>query len=228
VKPDVSPPVVAEAPKPDAPKVEPPQAREAGLGPQEVRPPLNPAEPEVLARVMGENMDVAVAETAKALFSLSPEDVEALESEPVVTIPKLLARGFVQSQRQMLLTMARIVPAMLERHLTLQTKVKANESAFYDRWKEIDSAKHGDLVAKTAVLYRQLNPQATMAQAIEDVGMMVLGLAKIVPAAAAAAPSVGNGMAKTPPFRPAVGGPAAVPQQVESQPWDVLDPSRSE
>lgn len=168
------------------------------------------------------------------MFALSPEEITGLEENAVATIPRLLARTYVQAQRSMLTTLQRALPAMLGVHLSQKEKHDSNESRFYDRWKDsgIDRTKHGPLVTRLATMYRKMNPAANFDQMVEELGPAIVMAAKIQPPALqpSAPPRPGNGLARPQPspFVPAGGGPGAMSNQPQGEAWDILDPSRME
>lgn len=241
---EVTPPSVgeggAQAQKPDATAGETPKPAQAG--PQEgagtaPSPPLTPAEPLKIAEGLLQHEAALTQHVAKELFKLSPEEVEALEANAVEAIPNLLAKGYVKSQYNLMRQLAQVVPAMIQKQTAVMQRVQDSQSRFYDRWKDagIDRVKHGDLVTKYAMVYRQANPQATREQMIEDLGPMVIMAAKIAPPTPAPA-GRGNGQRapagaarppQPPPFVPAVGGAAAGSATTElDEPWMIADPTR--
>lgn len=241
-------PPSAEPPKPAATAPEPaapaptatPAPTEATSPTAATQPNLDPFDPGQLAQHLEQNQEQVVQYVADNLFKLSDKDVEALESDVVGTIPKLLARSFVAAQQNLLMQMSRIIPNMIQRHgeVTKQHNEAVNE--FYTRWPDIGKAKDqrvaigdkqvavADLVKQYATVYRQMHPQASRQDAIEAVGPMVMMAAKLVPSAAAPqspaqrpspmAPTGASGRPPQPsPFTPAgpsAGGaaPTTVPQ----------------
>lgn len=229
----------AEPPKPAAQPAEPAAPNPAATpAPTEatsptaptVQPNLDPFDPGHLAQHLEQNQEQVVQYVADNLFKLSDKDVEALESDVVGTIPKLLARSFVAAQQNLLLQMSRIIPRMIERQGEVSKQHNEAVNEFYTRWADIGKVKDqkvqigdkqvavSDLVKQYAVVYRQMHPQATRQDAIEAVGPMVMMAAKIVPGAAAPqapaarpspmAPTGASGRPPQPsPFMPA--GPAA-------------------
>lgn len=219
----VEPPKQVEA----APVVQQPVvAREAG--PQEASPPPSPADPGRMAQLLLEHEPAAIQHIADTVFKLSNEEIEALETNAVETIPKLMARAFIKAQQSTLQHLARSVPAMFEQYLQVKSSSVAAEREFFGKFPQISSKEHGDLVKRIATTYRQANPSASREQMIADVGAMVMQLAKI-PAVTAAPTGTLNGNGVRPPqsspFTPAGAGVVAAPQQVEAQAWDILDPN---
>ena len=211
-KPEVkpAPPAPAAAPKPEAtapqpaaatPAATPAQSEATSPAPQ-VAPNLDPFDPGHLAQHLVQNQEQVVQYVADNLFKLSDKDVEALESDVVGTIPKLLARSFVAAQQNLLMQMSRIIPTMIQRQGEVTKAHGEAVNEFYTRWADIGKMKDqrvtvgdkqvpvSDLVTQYAVVYRQMHPQASRQDVIEAVGPMVMMAAKIVPGAVPAAPQV--------------------------------------
>lgn len=215
-------PAAAKPPTPTAPEPKTPEpAKVEPPATPGTSPPLDLSEPAALALAMQENSDAVLQEFAEKYFKLSPEDVEAMESDLVAATPRLAAKIMFQSQQATLNMLARILPAMLTKHQSATKQNEANANRFYDRWKDvgITREKHGAMVTRTAQLYRELNPQATLEQMIEDLGPIVVQQAKLAPPA----PTSTTPMVKPAPFVPAVGSPPmganTLPQPSE---WEML------
>lgn len=223
-------PAPAQPQAPQAPQQAQPGPQEAGATPPQPQLPT-PAEPARMATSILENLDAMAEHLAQTPeFKLSEADIEAINNDVTVAIPKLMARTFLRAQAGALSQMERVVPALVERFMTVSKARDAAKSKFYDRWKDtgIDRTKHDEIVDRLAKTYRKENPQATLEQVVEDLGPLVMMVAKIVPPAPGAAPRQ-NGQAGTPmvagrrppspPFQPAVGGPASPPSAQAPDPW---------
>lgn len=242
----LSPPVKAppepKPAKPAPPKAEPaakvtepakPQPAATPAPTEATSPPapqasLDPYDPGALAQHLGQNQEQVVQYVADNLFKLSDKDVEALESDVVGTIPKLLARSFVAAQQNLLMQMSRLIPTMIQRQGEVTKAHSEAESEFYTRWPDLKREQHSDLVLQYARVYGQMHPQATRQERIEAVGPMVMMAAKVVPGAAPSvapqarpspmAPTGASGRPPQPspfvPAGPAVGGatPVTAPQ----------------
>lgn len=189
----LKPPVSAEPPKPAA--VVPPQAGPAvvatpGQTPtaseaaaQAAVPQLDPSDPLSIAAHLTQHKDAAIAHIAAKLFKLSPEDIEALEADTVGTVPRLLARTFVELQTTMLTQMSRLVPAIIQRQTELTRRNGEAMNEFFKRWPALNQAAHGDLVTRYAIGYRQMHPQDTKEQMFENLGPLIMMAARVVPGA---------------------------------------------
>lgn len=227
---------VAEAPV--APGAEPKAAAEAPAAPGASPPPappvqLDPFNPGQLAQHLLSVEAQATDFVANQMFALTPEDREAIETDVIGHIPKLLARVFVKSQQNVLQQLDRLIPTMVQRHTDAMRRNMEGESKFYARWPNI-GREHASVVNNLAVAYRQMHPSATLDQMIEDIGPFVMMQARIAPSAAGAptagqparqAAAAANGRPPQPaPFVPAGSGsgPASQPKTSELNPWEAM------
>lgn len=226
------PPGGAEPPKPaPAPGTQPTEApaapapTEPTSAPGEAGAQLDPYDPGALATALQANEVAAIQHVAETLFKLSPEEIEALESNTVEAIPKLMARSFIQAQKNMFQQMARLIPAMMMKQTKALEKHASNEAKFYARWPDLKPEVHGSVVQQYAAVYRQMNPQAKLDEMIEALGPMVMMASKVTPTLSPATPQPvrpaspmaanGSRPPQPSPFTPA--GPVsggATPQQV--------------
>lgn len=226
-------PAVAGQPAAASPTAAPAPAAVQGA-PDQSTPPaqespyIDPYDPAALGDHLMRNEADATNLVAERLFQLSAEEKEALEADVIGTIPKLLAKVFVKSQQNVLTQLGRMIPVMTQRHLEGMRRNLTNEMQFYQRWPDIKSDLHGETVRKYAAVYRQMHPQATLGQMIEDLGPMVMMASKIVPSVSApAAPGAParavNGRSPPPsPFVPAGAGPATASRTVEQNAWEAM------
>jgi hypothetical protein len=242
VTPEVA-PAAPQAPPVQTPPAPPPAGQQQAEG--QVAPSAQPAptpgqalpqgggldtfDPSSLSQHLAANEDAAVQFTAENMFKLSPEEVEALETNMAEAVPRLMARAFVKSQLNALSQMARIVPAMIQRQTEMLKRNSDNETRFYGRWPDIKADKHGDMVRKYAAVYRQMHPNTTLEQMIEDLGPMVMMAARVVPQVGGQAanpvsrPSTTNGRAPPPPpFVPAGSGATNASRAPELNPVEVM------
>lgn len=159
----------AQAAQPTSPASETPSPS----SPQETTPSLSPSDPDALARALIQHEAAAIEHLAESAFKFSPEELTALDTDVIGTLPKLMAKVMVKSQQMFMKNLSQIVPAMLDRHATTTAKSKENEDAFFSAWPQLDRTKHSDVVARFARVYRGANPTATREQMMQDVGLMV-------------------------------------------------------
>lgn len=233
----VEPPVTPQAPVQTAPTTPVPTTpTPAAPAPTPTAPravELDTFDPAALGQHLASNEAAAVAFAAENVFRLSPEDIEALETNVVEAVPKLLARVMVKSQLNTLGQLARIIPAMIQRQTEVVRQNTENETKFYGRWPDIKQDQHADLVRKYAAVYRQMHPNVTLDQMVEDLGPMIMMAAKIVPqvggapvtgqTARAMTPAPANGRPPPPPpFAPAGAGATNSSRSPELTPIEAM------
>lgn len=224
---EVKPPVGAEPAVPATPAA--PAVEPAAPGPTQ-KPQLSVSDPGSIAQALISQEGPAIDHLAETMFKLSAAEVEALESDAVGTIPKLMARAVVKAQINMLSSLAAMVPAMIQQSVSQMQTNSQNLRSFYQKFPQLKVAEHGPIVERVARSYRQMNPGVSREQMMEDVGAMVLTLAKIpatVPGTVTpASPFRANGNPPQPsPFVPASAGVAAAPAAKVEEPWGFLDPT---
>lgn len=220
-------PAAPAAPAAAAPEAQPPQQPAQPTGQQGQPSPLpSHAEPAKIADTLLQNRGAIIDHLAATQFSLSKEDAEALETDAVGFIPKIMARVFVEAQAAAMRQMQQVIPAMQERMSEATKRHEASVNKFYARWPEINR-QNEPLVLRMARTYRQMNPNSTLDQMIEDLGPMVMIAAKIQPGVHTngAAPQVQPLVTPQPrrqppsPFQPAGAGPSGPSPVPAADPW---------
>lgn len=184
---------------------------------------------EALRAEVDKNKDVFINALAQEVYKLDQSDMDELDAQPAVAIPKLLAKSHFNIVQNVLGTLAAQIPHVVGGVLEARKKQESLEDEFFTRWKDsgLDRSKHRQQVLQIAQAYRQLNPNATKDQMMEFVGaqaVVMLGLHKqpaVQPSGMqpqAAKPLVPQPAA----FQPAGQGvPAAVtPAAQSSNPWE--------
>jgi len=222
--PPIADPAAAPKQEPKAePKPEPAAPQATPQAPTDELP--SPSQPSEIAAYMQKHAEALTEVLVQKHFNLSLEEAEALEAEPAKMVPKLLAKSFIASQTAMLNHLTRVIPAMIQAQQAVSKARDESVNQFYSRWKDtgMDQAKHDATVQRLARMYRQMNPDASRAQMIEDVGLMVIAAEKLNGAAKPA--SAGNGASPKPvAFTPAPAGVGAVPQSAgNDDPFGFLD-----
>lgn len=200
-------------------------------------PALDLYDPAVLAQGILSNEQATIDHVAATMFALTPEEVQALETDTVGTVQKLCARTFVKTNANMLMQLSKLIPTMIQRGLADTRRATTNEDSFYAAWPQIDRNVHRDLVNRYGVAFRQMNPNTTKEEMINLLGPLIMMAAKIPftgqptpqaqPAASVhpvAGNPVANGVRPPPqsPFVPAVPGPAANGQEPQLEPWEAM------
>lgn len=241
--PVVTPPASAAAPQPGAPPAVPPvaaasapaapQAAPAQTPPQEPQTaaPAAPAQasaptdPGSLARELEQHRDgVIAALAADPRFGLSQEEATLLETDPGKAVPQLLARTYYQAMSAALSHMNNFVPQMITRHIEGQRIQNEREATFYDKFKGLNKAKHGQDVLTFARIFRAQNPNLPMEDLFGLVGAAVMAKHGINGVASAPLGTPAGGpppqpAITTPPFTPAAAGTMVRTTPLEESPF---------
>lgn len=200
-------------------------------GQQGQSPPVNLADPVQFLQSLEVNRAQLSEAVASQLYQLSAEDAEAFATDPGSVLPKLAANLHMNVLQAAVKQISAMVPHLISQHGTLTREHDQNMGKFYARWPDIKMDQHGGVVNRAAQMYRAMNPQTTLDQMIEDIGPMVLMMAKIAPSAARPGqqqqqPQGVPGVRPPPasPFVPAMSSPAAPHAQSNGQddPWGGL------
>jgi len=147
------------------------------------------------------------------LFNLSSQDAEALETDAVGTIPKLMGKVYAQSMASAANLIRSLVPQMIETGVSAQQGrvQRANEalSEFYQANPHLSADRHGAAVDRWAKSFRAANPQASRKDAIAFVGRAVSAEFGVWPNGGHHAS--GAGVSRALPFAPARQGGRAPP-----------------
>lgn len=222
-------PAVTPAPDPKAPPVaEPPAAV------SDPKPAIPPATTPSAPRSAREELDQAVGDfkgnfkelsewASTELFSLTKEETDALETDAVTMIPKLMGRCYTQAIMAASNIMRNFTPRMIAEGFAQQQQVTARSSEaknqFYTAFPELNEAEHGAQFNQWAKMFRQMNPKASRTEAIEFVGNALLSQFKIARGGVKAPGTPG----KVPPFQPARPGARQVAQVPVNDPYAGMD-----
>ena len=225
------PPVPAAQEAAQVPPVAPTAAsgEPAGQSPREQSPTPAPMDPETLASALVAHEVQAIEHLAQNAFQFSPQEIEALETNVIDTLPKLMAKVMVKTQQAMFANMARLVPAMLQKHTQSAKSNEVAENQFFGAFPALKE-KHGELVKQLASTYRAANPSVPREQMIQAVGVMAMHMAGLPLTAPNQQPNgqttpVGIPAPKAPqqsPWQPAGASPALSSTPEEGNPWDIL------
>src|SRR5262245_33802549 len=182
-RPAVAPPAQPQPPpqmQPQAPaQATPPQSQPQPDSGPAVPQGLDRFDPAQLVQALAANEQQLTEVLAAQVMKLSPQEVEALESNMVEAIPRLMARVLLQAQKSALSQMAAILPVAITRHNDITQKAGTAEQGFYQAWPQLNRAKHGQLVYSYATMFRRMYPQATLQDIIRHVGPMVAASAGV-------------------------------------------------
>lgn len=155
---------------------------------------------------------------AENLFKLSKEDAEALTMNAEEALPQLAGKVYAQILVATGNLIKNLVPGLIDH--TIETsgaaKAKSQEAIgeFYKTNSDLNEKDHGDLVKSWARQFRQANPKATRAEAIEFVGRVVRAQVGL-PVPGATAPAA----PRATPFAPARPGGRQAPPAAEHDPY---------
>ena len=161
-------PAATEPPAPAAPAKEPAQA-----APPQEPVPASSGSP-TLVEQLAQNRDALIGALASERFALSKEDTEALESDYVAAIPKLLAKVYYEAATTTLNHINTLVPRLIHQQVALREQQRAAAKAFYSQFPAIDQSKFGGDVAQFANLYRTANPSVTREDLFAMIGAAVM------------------------------------------------------
>lgn len=203
-----------------------PEGRAGTTGQPSAPQPLSPSQQ--LAQLM-QNRDALVGELASKRFQLSQKDQEAMETNALEHIPKLLARTYFDAFTSTMNYMNQQVPQMIQSALNEAKLDQDAETSFYSAWPGLDRGRHGADVLAYANAFRQMNPRASLEEAVKFVGAAVatkhgVANANVRPTVSGQNTQRGNGARKGAPFAPGMGSRAAPQgqQQVEQSPFEGL------
>lgn len=114
-------------------------------------------------------------------YKLSEEDATALQVEPEKVLPKLAATLHEAIYRDVLQRVAAEAPAFLSQSLSEKTANEKAEAEFYGRWGALRG--HEEQVKQVAMMWRQMYPKASLAEAVEGIGSAAAALLGIQPGA---------------------------------------------
>jgi hypothetical protein len=104
----------------------------------------------------------------EARYKLPEEDVTALQMEPEKVLPKLAANLHAAVYEDVLRRVVEEMPALVNYTVSSTSKAREAEEAFYGQWENLRD--HRAEVQKVGAMWRQMYPNATLAEAIKGIG----------------------------------------------------------
>jgi hypothetical protein len=104
--------------------------------------------------------------------SLTPEEKEAVGEKMAQLLPRLAARVHLDVYDAAVRTLFSQLPGAVLAFEHQRTQMTAAEDVFYEKWPDLKDTKHREAVSRIAKAYRTAYPDASMEQAIEDVGLI--------------------------------------------------------
>ena len=153
----------------------------------------------------------------ESYFALDEGAANELATDPVVAVPKLMAKVMYETIQATMQSVNHFLPSMIEQHNVRQAAANEVENKFYAAWPQLDRKVHGDYIRQAATIVRQMRPNATLDDVIRDVGAQTMVAFKIPAAPPPKAPwqKTAQPQAPTPPHRPAA---AAAPRAEPTPP----------
>ena len=135
------------------------------------------------------NRSVLEEAIASEHYKLSDDLAELVETDPAQAIPKVAAKVYLDAVTGVMGQLGKVLPAAVSAVLQAKEKETAAEREFYKAWPDLDPQRDGEVVARIAQVYRQLNPDAPFEQFVRDVGAQAMIAVKGAQAAATQAPA---------------------------------------
>jgi len=106
------------------------------------------------------------------------EETEQLGVDPAPVLKKklkeLLARNFVDVFEAVQQTVASQAPTFIQSEIVRQQVAKQRDDQFFEHWPALKDSKYHEAIRNTTKAYFNVNPNATVEQAIADVGASVM------------------------------------------------------
>lgn len=225
VAPAVEPPVAAEpAPVEPSPSEPPPVAATPPETPQAPAEPQVPAQeppPEIDYTKLREDF-VNLLETDT--YKLSDDEATAAISEPEKALPRLAAKVHANVLDAVTHGLMQQMPNVVQKILVSQMQQTQAANSFYEKWPAL--AEHRGQVMQVANIYKQMNPNVPVEEAIQQIGLqasVMLGLPIEGYSDAAPAPTPDVPVTPPPvPPQPIVPGGAGVGAPLTTVPSDNL------
>lgn len=163
---------------------------------------------------MTEARQSALAELEKR-YALSQEDADAMISEPEKVLPKLAGQMYMDVFEGVLSAVQTMLPQAFTQFNQSYAAQQKDEADFYDAWPALK--EHADRVLPIGKMYRQLNPQASKEQFIQEVGLQAMLALKLPIEGITQAPQQQTQQATPGAYAPPSGAPRAVTQRPAQQ-----------
>lgn len=219
-------PPVAPTPAPAAPaqETQPPQAAQPA-GAQNPQPQADGPDPFAnLDRTIQAAKEQTIQAVAAQAYQLSPQELEAVATEPEKVLPVLMAKVHVNAVQGVLRHVSQQMPKMVGAIMQAEKVNRDREESFFKAWPQLDREKHMGAIMQAGQVFRQMNPNATHEDFIKHVGAHVVlanGLQNVQPPVAQRPVAQPRPAPVPPPFQPAgVGGMSAPAAPQATNIWD--------
>ena len=223
--PEPMPEPAAEVPPVEVPPPAPEQAAPEPSPAEPVTPPTPTEEPPAIP------MDEVRANYAQARtemegivasqhYALDEAAMEAFDTNPAEEIPKIMARVYMDAVTGAVAHMMTHMPALVDSVVQGRATYDQAEEEFFAAWPQIDRSAHAASIAQMGQVYRQVNPNATKADFIRDVGAQVVVAFGLGQLAAVAPTPEENATPPAAPFKPAGQGGLGGAAPNKTNPFD--------
>lgn len=217
--PDVQAEPVASTPSPVPPVQPQPQEQPAPVQAEAIAPsqpspanqevPRPAAEPASQSPTRDELRARALVELEKR-YALTEDDATAVLSEPEKVLPQFFSKLYVDIYENVLNSLQVALPQMVSQVQASESVASQNERDFYAAWPKLQ--EHTQMVERFGQMYRQMNPQATKEQFINDVGAQAMVALKLPIEGVTQPAAQPESVVRVPPYTPPRGGPTPAPQ----------------
>lgn len=163
-------------------------------------------------------------------YKLTKEEIDEIEADPAKALPRHMARVYMDSVTAAISQITTHMPRLVRIVIEQDSASSKAENAFFEQWPELK--EHSDTVVKIGQAYRQLNPNASEEEFINEVGAAAMVSLRLDPTnrrnGASNSTPKGNGrdsqQQHNAPFKPATSSPGALPKApVDTNPFTQLD-----
>jgi len=215
------PPEEPAQPQPAAPEGETPPAPEAQPEtptPEAVEVPQLTPEQQAEQMRQWQEYQAKQQDALEQYYAIDEESALALATEPEKVLPKLAAQLHMSVLQQVQANLVNQIPQLLNGVQDRNVRETKAKDEFFTAWPELKGKEQE--VLQMGVMFRQLNPKATPAEAVARIGEMTmnaLGLRRAAP------PAQNTPPVAPAPFRPAGGPSSARPTSASPKSsWDDL------
>jgi hypothetical protein len=166
-------PAPATAPEPTAPPAPEPAAQPSPPAAEVPLPPPAPVDPAAeLARQQQHRQEFESKLTS--LYSMDETTAQEFDTNPAAVLPKIAAKLHIEVLQATVQGVMQALPQVLEQYNGQQAAVKQAEDEFYGAWPELNKPELRQSVREMSRQWRALNPGASKADAIANVGALVM------------------------------------------------------
>lgn len=152
-----------------------------------------------------------------ALYKLSDEDATKMYTEPGEVLPKLLAKMHQQAAKDVLDSMQKVVPSIVESNERVSRVETEARTAFFSVNDDLAKPEYEGMVLKVGKMFRELNPSASKEEAVVKIGEMTRVALGLPGKSSAKAPEVVPVVVPFTPSRGGTGGSIPAPKNMWSE-----------